>query len=102
MLEPTINSHLPICKPMLDEYHQCAAILYRKIWIGDKPDCGPCKPGLECTQKGWVTEFFFRECVCVFVCVCGGGVACSVWATYSGMGVCEENHVNMIVISCVL
>lgn len=52
VLEPTINSHLPICKPMLDEYHQCAAILYRKIWIGDKPDCGPCKSGLECTQKG--------------------------------------------------
>lgn len=36
------------------------------------------------------------------VCVEGGGVACSVWAIYSGMGVCEENHVNMIVISCVL
>lgn len=71
VLEPTINSHLPICKPMLDEYHQCAAILYRKIWIGDKPDCGPCKPGLECIQKGWVTEFFFRECVCR-VCVWRG------------------------------
>lgn len=52
VLEPTINSHLPICKPMLEEYHQCAAILYRKIWIGEKPDCGPCKPGLECAQKG--------------------------------------------------
>lgn len=37
------------------------------------------------------------------MCVGGGGVACSVWAIYSGMGGCEENHVNMIVItSCVL
>lgn len=54
VLEPTINTHLPICKPMLDEYHQCAAILYRKIWVGEKPDCGPCKPGLECLQKGSV------------------------------------------------
>ena len=52
VLEPTINSHLPICKPTLEEYHQCAAILYRKIWVGEKPDCGPCKPGLECAQKG--------------------------------------------------
>ncbi|PFX29882.1 dickkopf-related protein 3-like isoform X1 [Stylophora pistillata] len=52
VLEPTINSHLPICKPTLEEYHQCAAILYRKIWVGEKPDCGPCKPGLECVQKG--------------------------------------------------
>jgi len=52
VLEPTINSHLPICKPTLDEYHQCAAILYRKIWVGEKPDCGPCKTGLECVQKG--------------------------------------------------
>lgn len=52
VLEPTINSHLPICKPTLEEYHQCAAILYRKIWVGEKPDCGPCKAGLECVQKG--------------------------------------------------
>jgi len=52
VLEPTINSHLPICKPMLDEYHQCASILYRKIWVGEKPDCGPCKSGFECVQKG--------------------------------------------------
>ncbi|KAJ7369871.1 hypothetical protein OS493_035948 [Desmophyllum pertusum] len=52
VLEPTINSHLPICKPTLDEYHQCAAILYRKIWVGEKPDCGPCNAGLECVQKG--------------------------------------------------
>ena len=56
VLEPTINSHLPICKPTLGEYHQCAAILYRKIWVGDKPDCGPCKPGLECVQKGSVIQ----------------------------------------------
>ncbi|XP_048578985.1 dickkopf-related protein 3 [Nematostella vectensis] len=52
VLEPTVNSVIPICKPKLDEYHQCASILYRKIWVGEKPDCGPCKKGLECTQKG--------------------------------------------------
>lgn len=63
VLEPTINSHLPICKPTLDEYHQCAAILYRKIWVGEKPDCGPCKAGLECVQKGLVKALTF----CSFV-----------------------------------
>ncbi|XP_031570692.1 dickkopf-related protein 3-like [Actinia tenebrosa] len=52
VLEPTVNTLLPICKPKLAEYHQCASVLYRKVWIGEKPDCGPCKQGLECAQKG--------------------------------------------------
>eukprot|EP00794_Sanderia_malayensis_P012651 gene12651-13950_t len=53
VLEPTVDEEESICKPKLAEYHQCSPILYRKLWIGDnKPDCGPCKGGLKCLQKG--------------------------------------------------
>lgn len=53
VLEPTVDEHESICKPKLAEYHQCSPILYRKLWIGDnKPDCGPCKDGLLCSQRG--------------------------------------------------
>eukprot|EP00112_Aurelia_sp_Birch-Aquarium-sp1_P025321 Seg836.13 transcript_id=Seg836.13/GoldUCD/mRNA.D3Y31 product="hypothetical protein" protein_id=Seg836.13/GoldUCD/D3Y31 len=53
VLEPTVDEEHEICKPKLSEYHQCSPILYRKIWLGDnKPDCGPCKGGLQCVQRG--------------------------------------------------
>ena len=55
VLEPTVDEEHEICKPKLSEYHQCSPILYRKIWLGDnKPDCGPCKGGLQCVQRGYV------------------------------------------------
>ena len=60
---------------MLDEYHQCASILYRKIWVGEKPDCGPCKSGLECVQKGSVI-FFDRRMLAVVVVVAAAAVFC--------------------------
>ena len=58
VLEPTVDEEHSICKPKLSEFHQCSPILFRKIWIGDhKPECGPCKGGLTCVQRGYVISY---------------------------------------------
>ena len=53
VIEPTIDEYYGICKRKLAEYHQCSPVLFRKVWLGDKkPECGPCKKGLHCVEKG--------------------------------------------------
>ncbi|XP_066928626.1 uncharacterized protein [Clytia hemisphaerica] len=52
VIEPTIDEHHGICKVKLEEFHQCSPVLFRKIWIGEKPECGPCADGLECVERG--------------------------------------------------
>ena len=53
VLEPTISEDHGICKVKLKEFHQCSPVLFRKVWVGDeKPDCGPCAEGLECSERG--------------------------------------------------
>lgn len=54
VIEPTITEEHGICKAKLEEFHQCAPVLFRKVWIGDEqPKCGPCANGLECVERGY-------------------------------------------------
>ncbi|XP_012563110.2 uncharacterized protein LOC101241002 isoform X1 [Hydra vulgaris] len=53
VIEPTIYENHGTCKRKLEEFHQCAPVLFRKVWIEEeKPKCGPCKDGLKCIEKG--------------------------------------------------